>query len=116
MFEHTGFTGETIGQPYGILVCNKSHLKIRISRGQRLGILCQEVDWAEIFNNLDAKEEDKGMGNDVDLPPGGISLSRKTHQGKEEDLNNCDAMEEGMNMNDDVCPGMEEWFVKTTLC
>ena len=55
MFEHAGFTGETIGQPYGILVCNKSHLKIRISWGQRLGRLRQEVDWAEFFNNLNAE-------------------------------------------------------------
>ena len=31
MFEHTGFTGETIGQPYGISICNKSHRKFRIS-------------------------------------------------------------------------------------
>ena len=42
-------------------------------------------------------------------------LSRKTHQEEEEDLDNCDTREEGMNVNDDVCPGMEEWFVKNTL-
>ena len=124
MFEHTGFTGETIGQPYGILICNKSHLKFWISRGQRLGRLCQEVDWAGIFNNLDDKEEDEDMGDSVNLAgknglvayPGGSSLSRKTYQGKEEDHNNCNAGEKAMNVNNDVCPGMEEWFVKNTLC
>ena len=82
------------------------------------------MDWVEIFNNLVDEEEDEDVGDDVVLTgrnglaanPGGSSLSRKTHQGKEEDLINCDAMEEGMNMNNDVCPGMEEWFVETILC
>ena len=54
MFEHTGFTGETIGQPYGISVCNKSDLAVQVNQGQRLGRLHQDVDWAEFFNNLDA--------------------------------------------------------------
>ena len=123
MFEHTGFTGETIGQPYGISICNKSHQKFWISQGQRLGRLCQEVDWVEIFNNLDDEEEDKDFGGGVNLArrnglvayPGGSSLGRRTYQGKEEDLDNCDAREEDMNVNNDVCPGMEEWFIKNAL-
>ena len=82
------------------------------------------MDWVEIFNNLVDEEEDEDVGDDVVLTgrnglaanPGGSSLSRKAHQEEEEDLDNCDTREEGMNVNDDDCPGMEEWFVKTTLC
>ena len=124
MFEHTGFTGETIGQPYGISICNKSHRKFRISRGQRLGRLCQEVDWVGIFNNLNDKEEDEDVGDDVNLAgrnglvahPGGSSLGRRISQGKEEDIDNCNAREEGMNTNNGAFPGMEDGFVKTSLC
>ena len=53
MFEHTGFTGETTGQSYGISVCDKSHLAIQINQGQRLGRLRQDVDWAEFYDSLD---------------------------------------------------------------
>ena len=89
-----------------------------------MGRLCQEVDWVGIFNNLDDKEEDKDVGDNVNLAgrnglaahPGGGSLGRRIYQGKEEDIDNCDAGEEGMNVNNDAYPVMEEWFVKTTLC
>ena len=88
-----------------------------------MGRLCQEVDWVEIFNNLDDEEEDKDFGGGVDLAggnglvahPGDSSLGRRTYQGKEEDLDNCDAREEDMNVNNDVCLGMEEWFIKNAL-
>ena len=49
LFRHVGFTGEIIGQPYGISVCNKSHLAVQVNQGQRLGRLRQDVDQAEVF-------------------------------------------------------------------
>ena len=54
LFGHAGFTGETVGQPYEISVCNKSHLAVQFNQRQRLGRLRKDMDWAEFFNSLDA--------------------------------------------------------------
>ena len=70
------------------------------------------------------RQEEEDVGDNVNLAgsiglaahPGGGSLGRRIYQGKEEDIDNCDAREEGMNANNGAYPGMEDGFVKTSLC